>query len=117
MQDMVQTAEAGPAHDIVMLNMSKILPWQILHRCVWCCAGVGAGKRKGGKSRLANMWSKAPAVKEKPQQAAKSKNQAALAVDADAAVRSAQQVRFLIHKPSCHMRHNITRFAEAVMCR
>lgn len=53
--------------------------------------GVGAGKRKGGKSRLANMWSKAPAVKEKPQQAAKSKNQAALAVDADAAVRSAQQ--------------------------
>ena len=51
-----------------------------------------AGKKKGGKSRLANMWSKAPAVKEKPQPAAKSKAQAAPAVDADAALRSAQQV-------------------------
>ncbi|KAL0049157.1 hypothetical protein WJX82_007778 [Trebouxia sp. C0006] len=53
--------------------------------------GGGGGKKKGGKSRLANMWSKAPAVKEKPQQAARSKAQAAPAVDADAALRSAQQ--------------------------
>ncbi|KAL0023387.1 hypothetical protein WJX79_001953 [Trebouxia sp. C0005] len=53
--------------------------------------GQGGGKKKGGKSRLANMWSKAPAVKEKPQQPARSKAQAAPAVDADAALRSAQQ--------------------------
>ena len=39
------------------------------------------------------MWSKAPAVKEKPQQPAKSKAQSAPAVDADAALRSAQQAR------------------------
>lgn len=51
----------------------------------------GGGKKKGSKSRLANMWSKAPAVKEKPQQPAKSKAQSAPAVDADAALRSAQQ--------------------------
>ena len=42
------------------------------------------------------MWSKAPAVKEKPQQAARSKAQAAPAVDADAALRSAQQVLLLV---------------------
>lgn len=53
--------------------------------------GGAGGKKKGGKSRLANMWSKAPAVKEKPQQPARSKPQAAPAVDADAALRSAQQ--------------------------
>ncbi len=63
-----------------------------------CCSGGGgaAGKKKGGKSRLANMWSKAPAVKEKPPQAARSKAQAAPAVDADAALRSAQQVLLLV---------------------
>lgn len=40
------------------------------------------------------MWSKAPAVKEKPDKgkAAASKAQTAPAVDADAALRSAQQV-------------------------
>lgn len=55
---------------------------------------AGAGKKKGGKSRLANMWSKAPAVKEKPDKgkAAARKAQTAPAVDADAALRSAQQV-------------------------
>ncbi len=58
--------------------------------------GGGAGKKKGGKSRLANMWSKAPAVKEKAQQPARSKAQAAPAVDADAALRSAQQVLLLV---------------------
>lgn len=42
------------------------------------------------------MWSKAPAVKEKPQQPARSKAQAAPAVDADAALRSAQQVLLLV---------------------
>ena len=62
-----------------------------------CCSGGGAGgKKKGGKSRLANMWSKAPAVKEKPQQPARSKPQAAPAVDADAALRSAQQVLLVV---------------------
>ena len=55
----------------------------------FACTG---GKKKGG-SRLANMWSKAPAVKEKPKQATKSKAAAAApAVDADAALRAAQQV-------------------------
>ncbi|KAL3143752.1 hypothetical protein ABBQ32_003584 [Trebouxia sp. C0010 RCD-2024] len=57
-------------------------------------AAHGAGQKKGGKSRLANMWSKAPAVKEKSQKgkaAAATKAQAVPAVDADAAVRSAQQ--------------------------
>lgn len=57
-------------------------------------AAHGAGQKKGGKSRLANMWSKAPAVKEKPQKgkaAAATKAQAVPAVDADAALRSAQQ--------------------------
>ncbi|KAL0020891.1 hypothetical protein WJX77_007890 [Trebouxia sp. C0004] len=53
--------------------------------------GGVCGKKKGGKSRLANMWSKAPDVKEKPQQAVRNKAQAAPAVDADAALRSAQQ--------------------------
>jgi len=62
----------------------------------FCCSGGGGGKRKGGKSRLANMWSKAPAVKEKAQQPARSKAQAAPAVDADAALRSAQQVLLLV---------------------
>lgn len=54
------------------------------------------GKKKGG-SRLANMWSKAPAVKEKPKHASKGKAAApaASAVDADAALRSAQQVLIL----------------------
>ena len=50
------------------------------------------GRKKGDKSRLANMWSKAPAVKEKPAKASTSKAQAVPAVDADAAIRSAQQV-------------------------
>ena len=42
------------------------------------------------------MWSKAPAVKEKPQQPARSKAQAAPAVDADAALRSVQQVLLVV---------------------
>lgn len=58
-------------------------------QCLYCTTG---GKKKGG-SRLANMWSKAPAVKEKPKQATNSKAAAAApAVDADAALRSVQQV-------------------------
>ena len=58
------------------------------------CLATCSGQKKTGGSRLANMWSKAPAVKEKPKpkQAAKSTAAAAPAVDADAALRSAQQV-------------------------
>lgn len=60
---------------------------------MWACAVAAAGKKRG-KSRLANMWSKAPAVKEKfdKGKAAASKAQPSPAVDADAALRSAQQV-------------------------
>lgn len=70
---------------------SQAAHWRHTHAHVT----AGAGQKKGGKSRLANMWSKAPAVKEKPQKgkaAAATKAQAVPAVDADAALRSAQQV-------------------------
>ena len=79
------------------------------------CTG---GKKKGG-SRLANMWSKAPAVKEKPKQAPKSKAAAAApAVDADAALKAAQQVlqtlltelhsQYTLHSSCCFWTHVIT---------
>ena len=71
------------------------------------------------------MWSKAPAVKEKPKQATKSKAAAAAAsaVDADAALRAAQPVlqtllmelhsQYSLHTSCCFWTHVNTFWSQS----
>ena len=58
------------------------------------------------------MWNKAPAVKEKPEKAAAGKAQTVPAVDADAALRSAQQVSHCLH--SFHEPEGISQYVYLV---